>query len=41
MLSSLSKKFANDNNDKKNIIKYMITNLSFEKYNTKLITFLY
>ena len=35
MLSSLSTKFAKENNDKKNIIKYMVTILSFEKYNTK------
>ena len=35
MLSSLLKKFAKENNDKKTIIKYMIINLSFEKYNTK------
>jgi len=41
MLSSFSKKFAKDNNDKKTITKYILTNLSFEKYNTKVITFLY
>ena len=35
MLSSLSTKFANENNVKKTIIKYMVTNLNFEKYNTK------
>jgi len=40
MLSLLSKKFAKDNNDRKIIIKYILTNLSFEKYNTKLIIFL-
>jgi len=39
-LSLLSKKFAKDNNDRKIIIKYILTNLSFEKYNTKLIIFL-
>ena len=37
-LDALSPK---ENNDKKTIIKYIVTNLSFEKYNTKLITFLY
>ena len=35
MLSSFSIKFAKENNDKKTIIKYIETNLSFEKYNTK------
>ena len=34
-LSSLSIKFAKENNDKTGITKYMVTNLSFEKYNTK------
>jgi len=33
--SGLSIKFAKENNDKKTIIKYMVTNLGFEKYNTK------
>jgi len=35
ILSSLSTKFTKENNDKKTIIKYIVTNLSFEKYNTK------
>ena len=35
MLSSFSTKFTKENNDKKIIIKYIVTNLSFEKYNTK------
>ena len=35
MLPSFSTRFAKENNDKKTIIKYMVTNLSFENYNTK------
>ena len=35
MLSSFLIKFAKENKDKRAIIKYMVTNLSFEKYNTK------
>ena len=35
MLFSLLEKFAKEKNDKKTIIKYIIINLSFEKYNTK------
>ena len=35
MLSSFLTKFAKEDSDKKTIIKYIVTNLSFEKYNTK------
>ena len=35
MLSSFSTKFTKENNDKKAIIKYIVTNLNFEKYNRK------
>ena len=41
ILSSFWKKFAKENNDRRNIIRYIIINLGFEKYNTKVITFLY
>ena len=34
-LSSLLIKLVKENNDKETIMKYIITNFSFEKYNTK------